>query len=104
MPGSPDKTTEAKKEDTPMSTTVQHVTHGTWTRRVYRNLVAAVAPVHPNRSALGRSGANRPKRAGRMLTACDFNIFRIQRNEENEKGGGRDGTIQCGLLGNPYWV
>lgn len=84
-----------------MSTTVQHVTHGTWTRRVYRNLVAAVAPVHPNRSGLGRSGANGPKRAGRMLTACDFNIFTIQRNEENEKGGGRDGTVQCGLLGNP---
>lgn len=80
-----------------MSTTVQNVTHGAWIRRVYRNLVAAVAPVHPNRVSMKHSSAIRAKRAGRTLTSSDFNAFMIQ---DNEKGGGRDGTIQCGLLGN----
>ena len=80
-----------------MSTTVQNVTHGTWIRRVYRNLVATVAPVHPNRVSMKHSCAGGPKRAGRALTPSDFNAFTVQ---HNEKGGGRDGTIQCGLLGN----
>ena len=83
------------------NTTVQHVTHATWARRVYRALVTAVAPVHPYRVSMKRSGAIRPKREGRALTSNEMNSFMIQ---SNEKGGGRDGTIQCGLLGNPCRV